>query len=148
MRTFAVQVGNLLEQSANGRREITAALRAEANCSITPQVAAARLASVADNRQSLLQQVLALNSPTPQARRIASLFQIALGHSRESNRHYRDWLHAGTSSGKSCALQPNEDYAAAQQEDALATRAKQQFLTAYNAVARNFGLRIWDENEI
>jgi predicted Ser/Thr protein kinase len=148
LRTFAVQVGNMLEQSANGRREITAALRAETSCSITPAEAAARLASIAENRQSLLQQVPALNPPTPTAQRIASLFQQALGHSRESNRHYRDWLRAGTSSGSSCTLPQNEDYEAARREDAMATRTKRQFLTAYNAVARSFGLRIWNENEI
>jgi serine/threonine protein kinase len=148
LRTFAVQVGNMLVQSANGRREITAALRAETNCSMTPEAAAARLASVAENRQSLLQQVLALNAPTPPARRIASLLQQALAHSRESNRHYRDWLRAGTSLGSSCTLQQNDDYDAARREDALATGAKRQFLTAYNPVARSFGLRIWDENEI
>jgi predicted Ser/Thr protein kinase len=148
LRTFAVQVGNLLETSANGRSEITADLRAATRCSITPAAAVARLASVAENRQSLLEQVLALNPPTPTAERIASLFQQALGHSREANRHYRDWLRAGTSSGGSCMPPPNDDYDAARREDALATRAKRQFLNAYNPVARSFGLRIWHENEI
>jgi hypothetical protein len=148
LRTFAVQVGNLLEQSANGRREITAALRAATNCSITPAEAIARLMSVAENRQSLLEQVLALNPPSPAAQGIASLFQQALAHSREANRHYRDWLRAGTSTGGSCTLPPNDDSDAARREDALATRAKRQLLTAYNPVARSFGLRIWHENEI
>jgi len=148
LRTFAVQVGNLLEQSANGRREIMAALSAAMSCSSTPAAAVARLASVADNRQSLLEQVLALNPPTPAAQRIASLFQQALAHSRESNRHYQDWLRAATPRGGSCTLPPNDDYDAARREDALATRAKRQFLSEYNPVARSFGLRIWHDNEI
>jgi len=148
LRTFAVQVGNLLEQSANGRREIMAALSGAMSCSSTPAAAVARLASVADNRQSLLEQVLALNPPTPTAQRIASLFQQALAHSRESNRHYQDWLRTATTRGGSCTLPPTDDYDAARREDALATRAKRQFLSVYNPVARSFGLRIWHDNEI
>jgi serine/threonine-protein kinase len=147
LRTFAVQVGNLLEQSANGRSEITAALHAATSCSIAPATAVARLASVADNRQSLLEQVLAVNAPSSTTQRIASLFQQALAHSREANRHYRAWLSTGTTSG-SCTPMPNDDFDAARREDALATRAKRQFLTAYNPLARRFGLRIWHENEI
>jgi Protein kinase domain len=148
MRTFAVQVGNLLEQSANGRREIASSLAAATSCAITPAAAVARLASVAENRQSLLQQVLAVNPPSPEAQRIDSLFQQALEHSRESNRHYRDWLRGGTETGGSCTYPRNGDYVAARREDGLATKAKRQFLTEYNPVARSFGLRTWRESEI
>jgi hypothetical protein len=148
LRTFAMQVGDLLETSANGRAEITAALREATSCRITPSAAVDRLKSVAENRQSLLQQVVALNPPTATAQQIAVLFQRALNHSHEANRHYQDWLHAGTSTDGSCTLPRNDDYDAARRQDGLATRAKRQLLAAYNPVARSFGLRIWHENEI
>ena len=148
MRTFATQVGNLLETSANGRREIARALGAAMSCSSTPAAAVARLENIATNRQSLSQLVLAVNLPTREAQRIDSLFQQALEHSLESNRHYQAWLRGGTWTSGSCSYAPNDDYAAARREDGLATKFKRQFLTAYNPVARSFGLRIWHENEI
>jgi len=149
MRTFATQVGNLLETSANGRSEITDALRAATSCSITPAVAVDRLKSVADNRESLLRELLALTPPdSPTAQRIYSLFQRALLDSREANRHYQAWLRAGTSTDGSCTYPRDGDYTAARQEDGLATTAKRQLLAAYNPVARTFGLRTWRETEI
>jgi serine/threonine protein kinase len=148
MRTFAMQVGNLLETSANGRGEIAAALARATSCAITPAAAVASLASVAENRQGLLQQVLSLNPPNPEAQRIDLLFQDALEHSRESNRHYRAWLGGGTETDGSCTYPRDGDYAAARREDGLATKAKRRFLTEYNPVARTFGLRTWRETEI
>lgn len=148
LRGFATKVANLLAQSAEGRREISAALTAATGCRISAQQAVDRLASIAENRQSLLQQVAALDAPTPQAERIASLLQQALARSRESNRHYRDWVRSMDTAGGGCRLPANEANAAARRQDVLATSAKRRFVAAYNPLARKFGLRTWRETEI
>ena len=61
--TFVDRIENVLEQSAAGRREIRAALNAGFSCSISPDEAARRISSVADNRQSILQQLGSLQTP-------------------------------------------------------------------------------------
>ena len=90
LRTFVDRIENVLEQSAGGRQEIAAALPAGLNCSISAREAGQRIASVADNRQSILDQLGNLQAPTPQADDVVTLLQRALQQSIEVDRHYRD----------------------------------------------------------
>jgi DNA-binding winged helix-turn-helix (wHTH) protein len=77
MDAFVNRIENLLEQSAAGRAEIGAALRDGLSCRIAPDEAARRISSVADNRQSILDQLGALQAPTPETDRAITLLQRA-----------------------------------------------------------------------
>ena len=144
LRTFVDRVENVLAQSSDGRREIGNALAAGLDCSITPGAAARRIASVSDNRQSLVEQVASLPGPTPQADTAVTLLQRALQQSIEVDRHYRDGF--VSLEGRVCPL-PAAAFAAARAPDARATIAKRQFVAAFNPLARRFGQRTWSADE-
>ena len=143
---FVDRIENLLNQSASGRVELVRALTDATNCSIYPEEASGRVASVADNRQSLLEQLGSLQTPTPEAARVATLLQAALSHSIEADRHYRDWL--ASLAGSGCPLPQTSDYSLARSEDGPASAAKREFVAAFNPLARKFHRRTWSESEI
>ena len=132
---FLDRIENVLEQSAAGRREIRAALNAGLSCSISPDEAARRISSVADNRQSILQQLGSLQAPTPEAAEIVTLLQRALQQSIEADRHYRDGF-LEVQAGTRCPLPSNPGFDLAAKSDKLATVAKRRFVAAFNPLAR------------
>ena len=121
--TFVDRIENVLEQSAAGRREIRAALNAGFSCSISPDEAARRISSVADNRQSILQQLGSLQTPTPETDDIVTLLQRALQQSIEADRHYRDGF-LEIQAGMRCPLPSNPSFDLAAKSDKLATVAR------------------------
>jgi Protein kinase domain len=144
--TFVDRIENVLEQSASGRGEIGSALTAGLDCSISPRTAAGRIGSVADNRQSILQQLGTLPAPTEQADRVVTLLQGALQQSIEADRHYRDGFFTLTSAR--CPLPSNVAFALAAKSDARATAAKKRFVAAFNPLAERFQRRVWSAGEI
>jgi serine/threonine-protein kinase len=142
LRTFVDRVENVLEQSASGRSEIASALRAGINCSISHGEAGQRIASVADNRESILVQIGTLPAPTPQADDLVTLLQRALQESIEADRHYRDGFFALPAHAR-CPLPRNAGFALAAKSDARATRAKTRFVAAFNPLAEQFQRRRW-----
>jgi serine/threonine-protein kinase len=146
LRAFVDRVENVLEQSAAGRREISTALTAGLNCSIAPREAGQRIASVADNRQSILGQLGTLQTPTAEADETVTLLQRALQQSIEVDRHYRDAFFAvGRPAG--CPLPRNANFDLASQSDAQATAAKRRFVAAFDPLAQRFDRRAWSANE-
>jgi serine/threonine-protein kinase len=146
LRTFVDRIENVLEQSASGRREIGSALTAGFGCSISPRTAGRRIGSVADNRQSILQQLGTLSTPTEQADRVVTLLQRALQQSIEADRHYRDGFFTVTSAR--CPLPSNVAFALAAKSDARATAAKKHFVAAFNPFAERFQRRVWSAGDI
>jgi serine/threonine protein kinase len=146
MRTFVDRIENILRQSGEGRREIAAALTAGFSCSISRREAGQRIASVADNRQSILGQLGTLRTPTPQADDVVTFLQAALQHSIEADRHYRDGFAADAQG--SCPLPPNLSFELAARFDARATAAKKRFAAAFNRLAKRFHRRTWSAGEI
>jgi DNA-binding SARP family transcriptional activator len=141
LRTFVFRVENLLVQSRAGRREVSAAIRGVERCRLGPRVAIERLNRVQRNRQSLLQQVAALAVPShTAAERSADFFQKAEQRSIAADWHYRDWLAKRTGCGPP---ERNADLHAAWAADTSATRAKSQFVAAFNPLARRFHRRSW-----
>jgi len=139
---FLDRIDNMLRQSAAGRREIRAALTAGFACRISPEEAARRISSVADNRQSILQQLGTLQPPTPATDHAVTLLQRALQLSIEADRHYRDGF-LELQAGARCPLPSNPSFRLAAASDALATAAKRRFLRAYNPLARRAGRPAW-----
>ena len=142
LRTFVDRVENVLEQSASGRSEIASALSAGFACSISHAAAGQRIASVADNRESILVQIGTLSGPTAEAGDMLTLLQRALQESIEADRHYRDGFFA-LAAHSTCPLPGNTGFSLAAKSDARATRAKQRFVAAFNPLAKEFGRRTW-----
>src|SRR6266540_3296083 len=143
LRTFVARIENVLTQSAEGRREIFTALSDGFNCSISPRNAARRIASVADNRQSVLVQLGNLEAPTSQANKAVTLLQAALQNSIEADRLYRDGFVADEHAG--CPPPPNPSFRSAARFDKRATAAKKRFVAAFNPLAERFHRRTWTE---
>ena len=143
---FLDRMENVLDQSAAGRREIRDALTAGRSCSIRPTEAARRIASVADNRQSILGQLGALPTPTPDAETLVTLLQRALQESIEADRHYRDGFLA-LGDGATCPLPGNRDFDLAAQVDRQATVAKVRFAKEFNRLARQNGRPTWSPDD-
>jgi DNA-binding SARP family transcriptional activator len=145
LRTFVFRVENLLVQSRAGRREVSGAIRGVERCRLGPRVAIGRLNRVQRNRQSLLQQVAALAVPShAAAERSADLFQKAEQRSIAADWHYRDWLAKRTTCGPP---ERSPDLHAAWAADKSATHAKNQFVAAFNPLARRFHRRSWQPTE-
>jgi DNA-binding SARP family transcriptional activator len=143
LRSFVYKVENFLAQSRDGRGEIKRAIAGAFDCSIPPQVAAAQLDHVQRNRQSLLEQLAALQVPAGDAPLHASdLLQRASHASIAADWIYRDWLRVRTSCPRGSRLP-----ARARAADARATRLKKQFLAAFDPLARQFGRRVWRSDE-
>ena len=145
LRAFVDRVENVLEQSAAGRTEISTALTAGLNCSIAPREAGQRIASVADNRQSILNQLGTLQTPNQEADKAVTLLQRALQQSIEADRHYRDGFFSVTRPG--CPLPRNSSFDLASRADAQATAAKRRFVAAFDPLAERFDRRVWSASE-
>ena len=93
VRSFVYKIENFLAQSHDGRAQVMRAIAGAFDCSLSPDVAAAQLDQVQRNRQSLLEQVAALQVPGSEATLHASdLFQKATHASIAADWIYRDWL--------------------------------------------------------
>jgi predicted Ser/Thr protein kinase len=148
LQTFVDRIENVLEQSASGRDEITAAIDAAFECSITPRAAGRRIASVADNRQGILLQLGNLQAPDQQADEVVTLLQRALQQSIEADRHYRDGFFGVSAPEAGCSVPTNPDFELAAASNARATAAKRRFAAAFNPLAERFGRRTWSTAEI
>jgi DNA-binding SARP family transcriptional activator len=143
LRSFVFTLENFLQQSHEGRAEATRVLAGALDCSISPQVAAAQLDSVQENRQSLLEQLAALRVPDDDAAlRVADLLQQSIHASISADWIYRDWLRAHTS-----CVRGSKPPAKAPRADARATAVKTRFLAAFNPLAAKYGRRTWRADE-
>jgi hypothetical protein len=141
LRTFVDRIENVLVQAADGRKEIVAALNAGFACRIPAHQAGRRIASVGDNRQTIMLELGGLSMPTQQADRVVTLLQRSLQQSIEADRHYRDAFYAVRKPG--CPIQSNGDFALAHASDRRADAAKRRFLSVFNPLAERFGRRTW-----
>jgi len=142
-RTFVDRVENVLQQAASGRQEIRVALTAGLNCSISTHEAGQRIASVADNRQSILGQLGNFQTPTQQAADAVTFLQQALQQSIEADRHYRDGFFSIAQANVGCPVPPNGSFRLAAQSNTRATSAKKRFVSIFNPFAGRFNRRTW-----
>jgi DNA-binding SARP family transcriptional activator len=143
LRVFVFKLENFLEQSREGRVAVGRALAGALDCSLSPQVAAAQLDGVQQNRQSLLEQVAALHVPEGEDALSASdLFQRATRTSMSADQIYRDWLRDRTGCPRGSKLP-----AAARKADVRATALKRRFVRAFNPLAKKFGRQTWQADQ-
>jgi serine/threonine-protein kinase len=136
---FVQRIENVLEQSAAGRSEIANAITQGGSCKIPNAEAAQRIGSVADNRQSILQQVTSISGPTQETDRMVTLLQQGLQQSFEADRHYRDWFR----SSATCPPARNRSFTLAQKSDRGATTAKELFVARFDPLAASVHERQW-----
>lgn len=143
LRSFVYTLENFLQQSREGRVEVGRVLAGAFDCSLSPQVAAAQLDSVQENRQSLLEQLAALHVPeNGEALDAADLLQKAIHASISADWIYRDWLRS-----KTACVRGARPPAKARRADARATNRKVHFLASFNPLAEQFGRRVWRADE-
>jgi hypothetical protein len=143
VRSFVYKLENFLIQSHDGRSQVMRAIAGAFDCSLPPDVAAAQLDQVQRNRQSLLEQVAALQVPDSEAALHASdLFQKATHASIAADWIYRDWLRSRPACPRGQRLPT-----AARAADARATALKQRFLVSFDPLAKRLGRRAWKANE-
>lgn len=142
-RTFVDRIEHVLEQAESGRQEIRVALTAGLNCSISPHEAGQRIASVADNRQSILGQLGNFQTPTQQADDAVTFLQQALQQSIEADRHYRDGFFTIAQANVGCPVPPNASFRLAARSNTRATSAKKRFVSIFNPLAGRFNRRTW-----
>jgi DNA-binding winged helix-turn-helix (wHTH) protein len=147
LRTFVDRVENVLQQSESGRREISAALTAGFNCSISPHEAGQRIASVADNRQSILGQLGIFQAPSQQADDAVTSLQQALQQSIEADRHYRDAFFEAAQANGGCPPPKNASFTLATRSNARATAAKKRFVATFNPLAKRVHRKTWSAGE-
>ena len=140
---FVDRVENMLTQSAAGRREIADALNDVGKCKVPNAVAAQRIDSVADNRQSILQQLGTMTAPTAATDRILTLLQRSLQNSIEADRHYA----LGLRGSASCPLPKNPSFTLAAAADRDATTAKELFVARFDPLATSLQRRTWSAGE-
>jgi hypothetical protein len=144
LRSFVFTLENFLQQSHEGRAEAAQVLAGALDCSVSPQVAAARLDSVQENRQSLLEQLAALRVPDEEtAVSLADRLQQAIHASISADWIYRDWLRAH----QQC-VRGSSPPARARRADLRATAVKARFVAAFNPLASKFGRRTWRADEL
>ena len=134
LRTFAVKVENVLAQARDGRLAVTHAVDRALHCKIGGKEAAAQIEDVIANRNSLLDQIAALNVPDDaHAQQAASLLQQAAAESFAADVRYRRTLLAA----RRCPAKLD------QVATARADRLKGQFVLVFNPLASRFHLRTW-----
>jgi DNA-binding winged helix-turn-helix (wHTH) protein len=143
LRAFVDRIENVLLQSASGREEIANTLSSTFTCSISPVEAGRRIGSVASNRQSILDQLAAFDTPTDSTANVLALLQRSLQDSIEADRHYRDGFAVARRPATSCTIPSNHGLKLAAAADARASAAKRKFVRAFDPLAQRFGRRVW-----
>jgi alpha-tubulin suppressor-like RCC1 family protein len=145
VHTLAVSFESYLAQMARDRAKLKSVLTSVATCSISPGAAAVQVAAVSAGRQRLLNAVTGFAAPTLQAAQIKAALQQSLTYSAAADRAYHDWL---AQQGAHCPAAHTPVFGNAQQQDRLATAAKERFVAAFNPLARRLHLRTWSANMI
>ena len=142
---LAVSFESYLAQMARDRAKLKSVLTSVATCSISPGAAAVQVAAVSAGRQRLLNAVNGFAAPTLQAAQIKAALRQSLIYSAAADRAYHDWL---AQQGAHCPPAHNQAFSRTQQQDRLATAAKERFVAVFNPLARRLHLRTWAANTI
>jgi DNA-binding SARP family transcriptional activator len=141
LRSFVFKLEGYLGQSRSGRAEVRRTIGAAVACKLSPAAAEARLDLVQLNRQSILQQLAALNVPAGERPlRASDLLQKAIAASIAADGLYRDWLRRR----RDCQGAPPPE---TRRADARATALKRRFLAVFDPLARRFGQHVWRADE-
>jgi hypothetical protein len=140
---YVLKIENFLGQSREARHQIVATIAAARSCTMPPRRAAAAISRVERSRQSLLEQLAALEVPAhPAALRTFGLLQRAAQASIAADWQFRDWLRARSRCVRGASPPP-----AVLTSDARATRLKTSFVAAFAPLARRFHAAAWQDED-
>jgi len=157
LRLFLLKVQNdILNQAQYGRKDLVAAVAGVQGMTLNPDDAATTIDSVRANRQSLLDQLSAMNVPNDQrATKLYDLLQQSLQHSIEADRYFVNWMHGVYTyyyqppQGYMGNVPFDDNYHKAVSQSSMAGVSKSRFCRAYNPIARRLGLRhTWKAGQI
>ncbi len=155
LRSFVARIARLLETSSAGRSEIRSTVARTAACHLAPADAGSRIDAVAANRQSVLGQLAAIDTPTTATERIADALRTAMSHSAAADRHFANWVrneagwyYTAPVGCRGGTLPFDSEHDAAMAESARANTAKARFTSLYNPLARRFHHRTWQASSI
>ena len=145
VRAFVSKIENILTQSAAARRSIGNVLVHGFNCEIPPDVARVRMQQVVDERRRVLERVSRINIVPAEAQKALTYLENSVNQSIEADIAYRNGFRSATS----CPLPQSQYFDDAARVDGKATAAKTRFVTAFNRLARPFGLKSdWSAGQI
>jgi predicted Ser/Thr protein kinase len=143
VRAFASKIESILEQSAAARHNIGNTLSHAFNCEIPPGDAHDRMSQVVDERRRVLERVSRIEAGPAEAEKARTLLETAINDSIEADVLYQNGFRDAT------GCPPRSEYfKGAARADARATTAKTRFVTAFNPLARRFGLTTWSAPDI
>ncbi len=144
VRAFVSNIEKVLTQSAAARRSIGNVLVHGFNCGISPREARERMQLVVDERRRVLKRVSRITDVPAEAEKPLTLLEDSINQSIEADVLYRNGFRSA--SGCPPTSQYFDDAARA---DGRATAAKTRFVTAFNRLARRFGLKSdWSATQI
>ncbi len=144
IRSFVSKIETILTQSAAARRNIGNVLSHGFNCEIPLSLAHERMQQVVDERRRVLQRVSRVTDVPAEAEPALRYLESAVNQSIEADLLYR----SGFRNATECP--PKSQYFDdAAKADGRATSAKTRFVTAFNRLARRFGLKSdWTAGQI
>lgn len=158
LREVTTKLEGILDQSSSGRGRVGALVDGVRNgCQFTPEAAEREINGVIANRQSVLNQVAALDAKgNADAITLVQQLQSALQASIDADVGYRDWMTylyttyyytepIGCPGG---SPPTNSSFDAGQAASGRATAAKQAFVSTFNPIASRYGLATWDASQI
>lgn len=158
LREVATKLEGILDQSSSGRGRVGALVDGVRNgCQFTPEAAEQEINGVIANRQSVLNQLAALDAKgNPEAITLVQQLQSALQASIDADVGYRDWMvylyttyYYTEPIGCPGGFPPtNASFDAGQAASGRATAAKQAFVATFNPIASRYGLATWDASQI
>jgi hypothetical protein len=150
VRTFVSKIETILTQSGAARRSIGNVLSHGFSCEIPLSLAHERMSKVVDARRKVLARVSRIAAVPSEAEKIRTLLETAINDSIEADILYQNGFRDATGCTPPDMAPPKSEYfKGAARADARATSAKTRFVTAFNPLARRFGLKSdWSAGQI
>ncbi len=134
------QLDAILGQWVGNRGKLSDALNSLGSCT-DPTAAASQIQTIAEARQTELDQVNRLTAPDQGSATAKASLVEALDNSLQSDTSYQQVVSAMTTCEPISPTDPNPLLVAARRTDQAATDAKIQFVAVYNPAAARYGLR-------
>ena len=142
VRTFVSRLETILGQSAAARHGVANVLTHGFSCAISLKMAHDRMSNLVSQRRAVLARVDRLAAVPAKYEHVRTLLATAMNDSVEADILYQK----GFGNAKGCTppelAQPQSEYfRRAARADTRATKAKTDFVAAFNPLASSFGLR-------
>ena len=147
-RQAAQALAALLAQSGTDRAAVTQAVSAVAACSPGLSQAETTFSTAASSRQALLGKLAALPDRSALPAAMLQDLTTAWQASGQADQDFANWTRDEISHGCSTSYQSDASYQAAMGPDGQATTDKKAFAALWTAIANEYGLPVYQYNQI